>query len=143
MSITYVNGYANTVLSASVAASATAIPVLDLAGFLPNAQFQIYDGASTELLTVNASFTAVSGPGSLPISRPLAYAHAATISASALPPAVKQAAIFVTSAILKARGNSALVMGSLTPSMIQTESPAASNDLAAAWDILKPYRRIR
>jgi len=143
VSITYVNGYANTVLSASVSASATSLPVVDLAGFLPNAKFQVYDGSSTELLTVNASFAATSGPGSLPLATPAAYTHAKGISVSALPPAVKQAAIYVTSAILKARGNATLVMGSLTPSTIQTENPAAANDLMAAWDILRPFRRIR
>jgi hypothetical protein len=143
VSVTYVNGYANTVLSASVSASATAVPVLDLAGFLPNNQFQVYDGSSTELLTVNASFVATSGPGSLPLATAVAYTHAKGISVSALPPAVKQAAIYVTSAILKARGNATLVMGSLTPSTIQTANPAAANDLAAAWDILRPYRRMR
>lgn len=143
VSVTYVNGYANTVLSASVSASATALPVTDLAGFLPNSQFQVYDGSSTELLTVASSFAAVSGPGSLPLASPVAYTHAKGISVSALPPAVKQAAIYVTSAILKARGNATLVMGSLTPSTIQTANPAAANDLAAAWDILKPFRRIR
>jgi len=143
ISVTYVNGYANTVLTASVSASATSLPVVDLAGFLPNNQFQVYDGSSTELLTVAASFVAVSGPGSLPLARPVAYPHLAGISVSALPPAVKQAAIYVTSAILKARGNATLVMGSLTPSTIQTANPAAANDLAAAWDILRPFRRIR
>lgn len=143
VSITYVNGYANAALTASVAASATAISVTDLSGFLPNQQFQIYDGASTELLSVSASFVPVSGPGSLSLARPLAYSHASTISVSALPPAVKQAAIYVTSAILKARGNAALVMQTLTPATIQSSNPSAAGDLAAAWEILKPFRRIQ
>lgn len=143
VSITYVNGYANTALTASVAASATALPVADLAGFLPNSQFMIYDGASTELLTVASTFTAISGPGSLPLASAVAYTHAKTISVSALPPAVKQAAIYVTSAILKARGNAALVMQTLTPQTIQTSNPSAAGDLESAWEILKPYRRIR
>jgi hypothetical protein len=143
VSITYVNGYANTTLSSSVTASATSISVTDRAGFLPNQQFQIYDGSSTELLTVSSSFTVASGAGTVSLARPLAYAHAVEISVSALPPAVKQAAIYVTSAILKARGNAALVMQTLTPGTIQSSNPSAAGDLAAAWEILKPYRRIQ
>jgi hypothetical protein len=143
ISITYVNGYANTLLSASVAASVSTLPVTDLAGFTPNHQFAIYDGASTEILTVASSFVATSGAGNLPLTSAIAYSHAKGISVSALPPAVKQAAIFVTSAILKARGNAALVMQTLTPATIQSSNPSAAGDLMEAWDILKPYRRIR
>ena len=143
ITVTYVNGYANTVLSASVSASATVLPVTDLSGFLPGMQFQIYDGSSTELLTVASTFVATTGAGNLTVATPIAYTHLATISVSGLPPAVKQAAIYVTSALLKARGNAALVMQSLTPGTIQTANPAAAGDLMAAWDILKPFRRIR
>jgi hypothetical protein len=143
VSVKYVNGYANTVLTSNVSASATSIPVSDLAAFLPGGQFAIYDGSNTELLNVASTFTPTSGAGSLPISTQLAYAHTNGISVSTLPPAIKQAAIYVTSAILKARGNAALVMGNITPGAVQNANPGANNDLMAAWDILKPYRRIR
>jgi hypothetical protein len=143
VSITYVNGYANTLLSASVSASATSLSVDDLAGFTPLHQFMIYDGSSTELLTVSSSFVATSGAGNLPLASAVKYTHAAGISVSALPPAVKQAAIYVTSAILKARGNASLVMQTLTPTTIQSSNPSAAGDLMSAWDLLKPYRRIR
>ena len=143
VSVTYVNGYANSVLSGSVSASATSLPVTDLAGFLPGNKFEIYDGSSTEILAVSSTFSPTSGPGSLPLASATAYAHAATISVSALPPAVKQAAIYVTSAILKARGNASLVMQTLTPSTIQQSNPSAAGDLASAWEILKPFRRMR
>lgn len=143
ISLSYVNGYANTALSASVAASATALPVSDLTGFLPGQQFQVYDGASTELLTVASTFVPTQGAGNLTLSAPTRYLHLSTISVSALPPAVKQAAIYVTSAILKARGNAALVMQTLTPQTIQTANPSAAGDLVSAQEILKPYRRIR
>jgi hypothetical protein len=117
--------------------------VSDLAGFTPLHQFMVYDGSSTELLTVSSSFVATSGAGNLPLTSATKYAHASGISVSGLPPAVKQAAIFVTSAILKARGNAALVMQTLTPSTIQSANPSAAGDLMSAWDLLKPYRRIR
>ena len=143
VSMTYVNGYANTSLSASVSASVTSLPLRDLTGFLPGQQFQIYDGASTELLTVSQSFTASTGTGNLLLSTATNYAHLSTIAVSAMPPAVKQAAIYVSAAILKARGNAALVMSSLTPSTFQTANPSAAADFDQALSILKPYRRIR
>jgi hypothetical protein len=143
VSMTYVNGYANTSLSASVSASVTSLPVKDLTGFLPGQQFQIYDGSSTELLTVSSTFTAASGAGNLTIASATAYAHAASIAVSALPPSVKQAAIYVTAAILKARGNAALVMSSISPSTFQTANPSAAADFDQAMAILKPFRRVR
>lgn len=143
VSLTYVNGYPNTALSASVAAGASVLPVSDLTGFLPGMDFTIYDGSSTETRMVDGSFTPAEGAGNLPISTVTAYSHLSTISVSALPPAIKQACIYVTSAVLKARGNASLVMTQLTPSTFQTANPSAVSDYEAAMDILKPFRRIR
>jgi hypothetical protein len=143
VTLTYVNGYPNTVLSASVAASASVLPVTDLTGFLPGMSFNVYDGAATQTCKVSATFVAAQGSGNLTLSTPVTAAHAAGISVSALPPAVKQAAIYVTSAVLKARGNASLVMTQLTPSTFQTANPSALADYNAALDILIPFRRIR
>lgn len=141
--ITYVNGYPNSVLSASVASTASVLPVADMTGFVPGQDFTIYDGASTERVRVAASFVPDEGPGNLLLAAPLVYSHTASISASALPPAIKQACIYVTSAVLKARGNASLVMTQLTPSTFQTSNPSALADYNAAVDILRPFRRIR
>ena len=143
VTMTYVNGYPNTVTTASVTAGATTLPVTDRSGFLPGMRFQIYDGASTEVCTVASSFTVAQGAGSVSLASGAVYGHATAISVSALPPAIKQAAIYVTSAILKARGNATLVMSSLTPSNVQTQNPSVSADYASATEILKPFRRIR
>lgn len=143
VSITYVNGYANSTLSASALAGATSITVKDLTGFMPGHQFQIYDGENTEICTVASSFTMTTGAGSLPLVSALSYAHGSGISASALPPAIKQAAIYMTNVILKSRGNSTIVMGSLTPSMMQSDNPNVASDYNSAMDLLRPYRRMR
>ena len=143
ITISYINGYANTVLSANASAGATSITVKDLTGFVPNQSFQIYDGASSEIVKVASNFTVAQGGGSLPLASALSYAHTSGVSASAMPPSIKQACIYMTNVILKSRGNASLVMGGLTPSVIQTDNPAVSNDYNSAMDILKPYRRIR
>ena len=143
MTITYVNGYPNALLASNSLANASTLAVNDLTGFLPNQKFEVYDGANTELLTVASSFTPAQGAGTLSLANPTAYAHTSGVSVSALPPAVKQAAIFMTASILKARGNATLVMSTLTPSQFMETNPAAMNDYQAALDLLKPYRRMR
>ena len=143
VSMTYVNGYANTVISASANAGVTALPVTELAGFVPNMKFTIFDGVSTEILTVASSFVPATGAGSVTLAAGTSYAHDASVSVSALPPAVKQACIYMTNVILKSRGNSALVMDSITATSIVGNNPNVSNDYNMACDLLKPFRRIR
>lgn len=143
VTITYVNGYPNALLASSSLSGVSTLAVNDLTGFLPNQKFQVYDGATTELLTVSSSFVPAQGAGNLVLASPTSYAHNAGVSVSALPPAVKQAAIFMTASVLKARGNATLVMQTLTPSQFMESNPAAMNDYQAALDLLKPYRRMR
>jgi len=141
--VTYVNGYANTLLTASVSVGATSLSVSDTTGFIPNQKFMIYDGSSTELVKVASTYVPVQGAGTVSLASAVVNAHASGVSVSALPPAVKQAAIYMTSVILKARGNATLVMGTLTPSQFMETNPSASSDLGSAMELLKPYRRMR
>jgi hypothetical protein len=142
VTLTYTNGYANTVLDDDVSAADVVLPVADLTGFIPNQKFMIYDGSGTEILTVSSTWVPTVGSGSLALATAVKFGHSSGVSVSALPPAVKQAAIFVTNSLLKARGNSAIVMSSLTPSSIQQGSVSGDSDLSDAYEILKPYRRI-
>lgn len=143
VSMTYVNGYANSELTANASAGASSIAVKDATGFLPNQKFMVYDAEKTELCYVASTFVPVQGAGSVTLAAPLAFAHNSTVNVSALPPAVKQAAIYMTGVILKARGNATLVMNTLTPSQFMEKNPSAMNDYQAAIELLKPYRRIR
>jgi hypothetical protein len=145
VSMTYVNGYANTLLASSASVSASSVSVSDLTGFVPNQQFQVYDGAYNEILKVASTFTPARGAGSLPLVSPTAYAHAAGVSVSALPPAIKLAAIYMTNVLLKSRGNASVVMSGLsfTPTEILSKNPTVMSDYTAAINILEPYRRIR
>lgn len=143
VTMTYVNGYANTVLTSTLVAATTTMNVSDTTGFQPGMSFRVYDGINSELLKVSSSFVPSTGAGAVTLSAGCAYNHAASVSVSALPPAVKQAAISMVNVILKSRGNSALVMGSLTPGQIQAHNPAVANDYEMACSLLAPYRRIR
>lgn len=143
VTLTYMNGYANTLLSTNTSIGATQLPVKDLTGFMPNQMFEIYDGSATEIVRVASTWSPTTGAGLLPLAAPAAYAHYTGVSVSAMPPAIKQAAIYVTSSFLKNRGTSTVVMGSLSPQGAQSSSAAGDQDLADARDILKPFRRIR
>ena len=143
VTLTYVNGYANTLLSTSSLAAATSLIVADRTGFMPIMSFMIYDGVSSETVTISSSFTPTVGAGSVTLAAGCVYAHSAGISLSGLPPAVKQAAIYMTNVILKSRGSQALVMGGLSPSQMISSNEAASSDYRSACDLLAPYRRIR
>lgn len=141
--MTYVNGYANTVTTTSTSAGATSLPVADVCGFQPGTHFTVFDGVGTENLQVASTFTPSVGAGSVPLANPAVYAHDIGMSASAFPPAVKQAAIYMTNVILKSRGNSAIAMTPLNPTTIIGNNPNVSSDYEAACDLLKPFRRIR
>lgn len=138
---TYVNGYANTTI-ATATAGATSLTVADADGITPGLAMKIYDGMKSENVTVASSY--VFGSTTVPVNNALAYTHSAGVSISALPPSVKEAAILVTTAFLKARGDSAMIMSvSNAPGQAVEGSQKLGQDLTMAQDLLKPLRRIR
>lgn len=138
---TYVNGYANTVIvSASV--GATSLTVENGAGFRAGSTYKIYDGLATENVTVASTYTF--GSTTIPLVAPLAYSHNAGVSISGLPPAIKEAAILVTTAMLKVRGDNSMIMNVTTsPSEAIPGSQNIGQDMAMAKELLATYRRIR
>jgi hypothetical protein len=139
---TYVNGYTNTSLAANSLAGATTITVADADGIVPNGPLKIYDGASTESIVVAANY--VFGSTTVPLATPALFAHTAGVSVSALPAAIKEACILVTSAYIKIRGDSSLIMDITNSPGQQVEgSQKVGSDIAHAQELLKPFRRIR
>jgi len=139
---TYVNGYANTLVAVAASAGATSITLEDGVGLAAGCMFTLFDGASTERVVVASTYTF--GSATVPLTAPLQYSHAVGVSASALPAAIKQAAILYTTAALKIRGDSSLVMAVTTmPSMQSAGSQRVGSDIALAQEMLAPFRRIR
>jgi hypothetical protein len=102
----------------------------------------MYDGMNTEIVTVASTYTF--GSATVPLTRPLVNAHAIGTSVSALPPAIKQAAILVTTAMLKVRGDSSMtMMVTSQPTMATPGSDRFSDEMRIAADILSTYARIR
>jgi len=138
---TYVNGYANTTIVTAVAGS-TSLTVADGNGILAGQMLKIYDGQYTENVTVANTY--VFGSTTVPINAPLVYSHAPTVSISALPPAVKQACILVTTAFLKTRGDSSMTMQVTTsPGTALPNADRVGQEIALAMQLLQPYRRVR
>lgn len=143
--VSYVNGFFNATLTGAVVAGATAITPSDVLGLYPGLSFTIYDSlfASSETCQVAAGYTP--GAATVPLSAPLSYAHAAGTSVSALPPAVRQAVISLTSALIKRRGGEAIMLQSIRdePSRVEQGEPGMSSDEQHAYALLKPFRRVR
>jgi len=142
LNYTYVAGYANTTLTVASQPLATQIVVANGVGIMPGQMLTMYDGLNTELITVASNY--VFGSNVVPITTTLVNAHAVGTSVSALPPAIKQAAVLVTTAFLKVRGDSSMtMMVSTQPSMSTPGSDRFSDELTTAASILDTYRRIR
>lgn len=138
---TYIAGYANTTI-VSASAGASSLVVADATGITPGITLKIYDGYSSENVTVASTYTF--GSTTITLANPLSFNHANGISISALPPAIKEAAILVTTAFLKVRGDNAMVM-QVTDSarMAKPDSSRLYDEIEIAKELLIPYRRVR
>ena len=138
----YVNGWVNTTLSQNAAQAATSIQLASVVGVYPGSSFMIYDAAvGDEPVTVSPSWA----PGANPVTLTsgLQFAHTAGISVTALPPAVKQAAIFLTSALIKSRGDTAIVISDVgEPNEKATGEMLSAGDQAIAAELLAPFQVI-
>jgi len=138
----YVAGYTNTVIGANASANATTLTVKDASGITAGMSLQIYDGSSTELVTVADTYTFNST--TVPLTSGLLYAHNKGISISALPPAIKEAAILATTAFLKVRGDYSLTMQVTNQvGTVGLNRAQLDYDLALAKELLQPFRRMR
>lgn len=152
----YLNGWPNTLLTASVAAGATALPVEDATGVVAGQQLTIGDQGNSEVVTVAASWTPVTGPASVALNAGTAFAHTPVarpatppaqpydISVSALPADVKEAVLLIVKELIETRGTNALVMGragGLAGSAPAPHDSAAKVPLESQY-ILDHYRRL-
>ena len=139
---TYINGYANTLLASSASAGDTSITVSEGTGIIAGEMLNVFDGASTERVIVGSGYTF--GSTTVPLTSALTYAHAAGVSVSNLPAAVKEATILMTTAYLKIRGDASMTMAVTNTATSQIAgSSKVTNEINHVQDLLKPFRRIR
>lgn len=139
---TYINGYANSILDAATNVGDTSVLVDDPTGIVPGEWMTIFDGANTERVQVSTSYSM--GAATVTLASPLLFAHVVGVGISSLPAAIKEAAIVMTSAFLKIRGDASLTMAVTTrPGGQNTANDMMGNEKQIASEILKPFRRIR
>lgn len=139
---TYVSGYVNTSIVTATSA-ATSLTVKSGLGIVAGMTLHIYDGSLSEMATVASNYTY--GSTTVPLTSALVSTHAAGVAIGNLPTAIKQAAILVTTAFLRLRGDKSNTMNITTTA--QTSNATASNrfgsDIQLALDMVNLYRRIR
>jgi len=133
----YVNGYPVTTLSAGISVGATSIVPASVLGILPGMTLTLSDIPLTETVTVSPTY--VVGQATVPLLTGTQSPHVAGIAVSALPDAVKQAAILATAGFVQERGSGALVMASISggPTKGAPMGGAGFQYLADALAILK------
>lgn len=146
---TYTNGYPHLALQTSAQAGAVTLTVVpngpgtSLLGVYPYTTFVIEDGVDTE----NVSVVGVTN-NVLQLGAPLNYAHTVPappdfIPVTALPADLQQAAIFLTTALIKTRGDASFTLdGALEPRgmAVQRSAYDVSYDIHKACELLDKYR---
>lgn len=141
---TYINGYANSVLAANTSIGATSLTVAEGAGIVAGGMLNLYDGASTERVTVASSYTF--GSTTVPLDSAMIYAHTAGVSVSNLPAAIKEATILMATAYLKIRGDASMTMQITNTANQQSPGQGSGRigtEVSHVQELLKPFRRIR
>lgn len=149
----YVNGFPVSYLAASVAKGATSIQLQPtvgssgLCGIYAGTGLTITDGVNTETVVASAAPTGTT----VTLQAGTAFAHTLptapdAIKVSALPRAIEQACISLTSALIKVRGTRARVMptgaGSGAPAKEALIQSGGMADYEIACKLLKPYINV-
>lgn len=145
----YVNGWPHTSLTAPATSGATTIQVDDCTGWaitsetlgVTGATGTVYDSGNQEVVHVAAA-SAVAGPGTLTLSAPLQYGHAAGVMVSTLPASVTWAVILLGASEALTRGATATTVQAIPGGGGSTGGAKGPTDLAAEAELLlNPYRR--
>lgn len=150
--VSYTNGWPHTSLTQSALAGDTVLHVDDVTGWL-NATGTIYDSSNRESITVtgvtatsplalpNGIGTTQSGPGTLTLASPLAYAHENGLVVSTLPGSILWATLLHATCQALEAGITSVSIQNIPGSM--TTGGKGVHDLLLEADLLlTPYRRV-
>ena len=116
--------------------------VQDATGIVAGMDLRIFDGASSEKVTVASNYTY--GLTTVPLTSALAYSHTSGVTFGNLPNTIKQAAILVTTAFIKERGDSSMTMAMTSnPSRNVTPNALWNSEISMALSMLDLYKRVR
>lgn len=151
LELSYFNGWPHGGIANAVTAGANQVPVDDVSAFT-GAQCFVYDGASTEVITVQsvaattpttlANGTVVQvGPGSLNLSGTLAFGHAAGVVVSAMPQDISWAGILLATAQVLESGSTSITVQNISSSEASAEKGSEALKVEAEV-LLAPYKRV-
>lgn len=140
---TYMNGWPHGQLTSSATLAATTLALDDVTGYAVggNTKAAIFDGASTEQITVSAA-SAASGPGTLTLTSGTAASHAAGALVSTLPFTVQQAAIYFSVAFALVRGATAVTAPPMPGSLVHSMGSDPHEYQTRAQKLLTNFRRV-
>ena len=145
--IGYVNGWPHCSLTSAVAAGVSSLPVNDCTGWAVSSYFGTYTGAtgavedSGQQEAVHVTSTSVAaGPGTLTLSSPTVYPHAAGTIVTTMPQAIQQACILFCTAEALTRGATSTTIHSLG-GHAQSSDQSSENLIAEGELLLHAYRR--
>jgi hypothetical protein len=150
--VSYTNGWPHTSLTQAATVGDTVLHVDDVTGWTGASGFA-YDGAQTETVAVssvaattplalpNGVGTAQTGPGTITLSSPLAYAHAVGTVVSALPANVLWATVLAAATQALESGITSVSIQNISGS--QTTGGHGVSDLEDQYkELLDPYKRV-
>lgn len=138
---TYTAGYVNNGIASATAGQST-MTVQSATGIVAGQMYRIYDGASSETITVSSSYTY--GSTTVPLASALLYTHASGVTFGNLPNAIKQACIMITTALIKVRGDNSMTMQITTGATSNIDGAQRfGGDIALALETIQLYRRVR
>lgn len=138
----YVNGWPVTTLKTAGTIGQTSIVVQDSTGVHVGTLLVIYDAENTETVTVTAEPL-----GSQTVAcTALTKAHATVgVTVSSIPAVVREAAIQMTSGLIKLKGNQAMAMRSISSTEPEPKAKSVSGtaDITQAAWMLQPFKAVR
>jgi hypothetical protein len=146
--VSYINGYPHAEISSDVLAGAATLSVNDTTGWAITSYYGTYTGATGVIKdagqqeAVHVTTASVpSGPGTLTLSSPLAYPHAAGTLVTTLPAAIEEACILFATAQALVRGATSTTIHDIGGHSQMTGGDIAG--LQTSGELLcHPFRRI-
>lgn len=149
--ISYLNGWPHAGVTGSIAAGSSTVTVDDVTG-MTGATCWLYDGASTETVTVESATATVpvtlpaggtvqAGPGTVTLAEPVQYQHEAGTVLSALPQDIVWAVILLAASQVLSEGATAVAIPDIAGSLTSGGKGAADLVIDAEV-ILANYHRV-
>lgn len=143
--VQYVNGWANTTLTASASPGATSITVASPLGIMAGQQINLVNTNNSEVVTVSPTWTpTITGNGvAIPITGAVVGTYAAADTVTAMPQDIKQAVILIAKSLIKTRGSESIVIASTTsqPEHVTGLESGVTSDMEMAEYLLSDYVR--